>query len=171
LVPDRFREDFVFHASAIWNDPKYRRDWSMTDRFTFRKAMMGSPRRLGTTQEPEMRVFRTRRSIRCVEKGDDPILQLSDASAFGLRRYFSGEESGNDFASAILGSELKSGDFSGRASGDNFVSSDEKQIRRQAGERIHFIVTSCGDVWGTESLKTTHSSVSVLGVQIRGIRS
>src|SRR5262249_45473830 len=35
------------HATDIWNNPKYRDDWGLTDRLAFLKAMMALPRRIG----------------------------------------------------------------------------------------------------------------------------
>ncbi|MBU8876118.1 DUF3800 domain-containing protein [Reyranella sp. MMS21-HV4-11] len=55
------------------------------------------------TQRGEMRVTRIRDIVHFVEKGDDAILQVADAVAFGLRRYFSGQSAGQEFIEAILG--------------------------------------------------------------------
>jgi hypothetical protein len=48
-VPAQLRDDpsFVFHALSVWNDPKYRDCWSMTDRLALLKKMMALPRRIG----------------------------------------------------------------------------------------------------------------------------
>jgi hypothetical protein len=46
-VPEQFREGFIFHATEVWSDPKYRPDWSMADRLALLRAMMALPRRLG----------------------------------------------------------------------------------------------------------------------------
>jgi hypothetical protein len=47
LIPEKYREGFVFHATAIWNSPRYRPDWSMEDRKAFLMAMMAVPRACG----------------------------------------------------------------------------------------------------------------------------
>jgi hypothetical protein len=54
-------------------------------------------------QESEMRVSRIRKSILFVEKNEDPLTQLADAVAFGLKRYHSELDFGADFAAAIFG--------------------------------------------------------------------
>lgn len=43
-VPEKFREDFVFHAKSIWGDPKYRDGWDFSERLALIKAMMEAPR-------------------------------------------------------------------------------------------------------------------------------
>jgi hypothetical protein len=45
-VPDHFRSDFIFHATSIWSDEKFRDRWSMEDRLALLKAMMALPRQL-----------------------------------------------------------------------------------------------------------------------------
>lgn len=50
-----------------------------------------------------MRVSRIRKSIHFVEKPDDPLVQVADACAFGLRRFFAKQKFGEDFAQAIVG--------------------------------------------------------------------
>lgn len=55
-------------------------------------------------QESEFRVSRIRKSVLFVEKDEDPLTQLSDAIAFGMRRYHSELEFGTEFATAIWGS-------------------------------------------------------------------
>jgi hypothetical protein len=67
-------------------------------------------------QESDWRATRIRRSIHFVGKEEDPLLQLSDACAFGLRRYFAEQQFGNDFANSILGFEPVLEDFSNSAS-------------------------------------------------------
>jgi hypothetical protein len=203
-VPTAFRDGFVFHADAIWNDPKYRAEWSMADRLAVLKRMMALPRRLKvpiafslvrrdgsrvppgkpgqmsaaqfehamafgfcvaradkyireraepkeigsivaedvpemrrflkaavqvwrdnpTTlppgavqltleeqklgyvkQESEFRVSRIRKSVLFVEKNEDPLTQLADAIAFGLRRYHCELDLGADLATAIFGDQ------------------------------------------------------------------
>lgn len=54
-------------------------------------------------QRGELRVTRIRNSVHFVEKSDDPLVQVADACAYGLRRYFANQTHGQDFAKAILG--------------------------------------------------------------------
>jgi len=72
------------------------------------------------TQESEFRVSRIRPNIHFVEKGDDPILQVADACAFGFRRYFSEQRFGKDFIVAILGREENLADYAGPSSSGAF---------------------------------------------------
>jgi hypothetical protein len=51
------------------------------------------------------RISRIRMPPHFVEKQDEPLLQIADACAFGLRRFLSEQSHGNDFARAIFGSE------------------------------------------------------------------
>jgi hypothetical protein len=46
-VPEEFRNDFVFHATAIWGSPKYRPSWQFRDRLETLHAMMRIPGALG----------------------------------------------------------------------------------------------------------------------------
>ena len=47
-VPNKFGNDFVFHAEEIWGSQRYRDDsWPMTDRKIFLESVMAIPRRLG----------------------------------------------------------------------------------------------------------------------------
>jgi hypothetical protein len=46
-VPSQHKENFVFHATAVFNDRKYQNGWSMTDRLKLLKNMMKVPRRIG----------------------------------------------------------------------------------------------------------------------------
>jgi hypothetical protein len=46
-VPEKFRQDFIFHATSVWADHKYRPDWSMNGRVEFLKRMMSIPRESG----------------------------------------------------------------------------------------------------------------------------
>jgi hypothetical protein len=73
------------------------------------------------TQRAELRVTRIRNSVHFVKKGDDPLLQLSDACAFGLRRLFSEQDFGKEFGMSIKGVETNLEDFSGPASLDLFL--------------------------------------------------
>jgi hypothetical protein len=50
------------------------------------------------------KISRIRMPIHFVEKHDEPLLQIADACAFGLRRFLSELSHGQDFASAIFGS-------------------------------------------------------------------
>lgn len=54
-------------------------------------------------QESDIRITRIRRPIHFVEKGQEPLLQLADACAFAMRRYFSQLEFGVDFMAAMVG--------------------------------------------------------------------
>jgi hypothetical protein len=209
-VPKQFRtEDFEFHALEIWNSPKYREHWLMSDRLGLLRRMMALPRRLRipitmcmarrdaegdfpipegmtraqvqhvmafgnvithsdkyirdhaepnevatvvaedvpemrrhlqrlpkffrdnpfrpsavrptleeirlgyTVQETDVRVSRIRSSVHFVQKGDDPLIQLADACAFGFRRYFSNQKFGEDFVMSILGDLPPQEDFAG----------------------------------------------------------
>lgn len=56
-----------------------------------------------STQSGELRITRIRSSVHFVEKADDPLVQVADACAYGLRRYFAGEKFGDEYADAILG--------------------------------------------------------------------
>jgi hypothetical protein len=212
-VPEHFRKGFVFHATDVWNDEKYRQSWMMSDRLALLHAMMALPRRLKipitlsiirrnsppvdkmmnlglslaqsqhvqafiscvahadrfirhhadlrevgsvvaedvpemrkflklapkvarqmpmtlpsiilteaekaqgyTTQQTDIRVTRIRNSVHFVGKGDDPILQLADACAFGFRRLFSEQEFGKDFGRSIVGYDISLKDYAGGAS-------------------------------------------------------
>jgi hypothetical protein len=68
----------------------------------------------------DLRVSRIRNVVHFVEKGDDPLLQLADACAFGLRRYFSEQSFGDDFLLSILGKPLIKSDFAGPANWSTF---------------------------------------------------
>lgn len=54
-------------------------------------------------QRGEMRITRIRNPVHFVKKADDPLVQVADACAFGLRRFFAGEDQGELFFQAILG--------------------------------------------------------------------
>ncbi|WP_084420661.1 DUF3800 domain-containing protein [Henriciella litoralis] len=56
-----------------------------------------------TDQTGELRVTRIRKSILFVPKDEDPLTQLADAVAFGLRRFIAGKSFGPRFAEAIYG--------------------------------------------------------------------
>jgi hypothetical protein len=45
-VPDKYRENFISHATAIWGSQKYRDVWSYEDRLKFLNTIMSIPRRL-----------------------------------------------------------------------------------------------------------------------------
>jgi len=51
----------------------------------------------------EFRISRIINTIHFVEKKDSLIILLADACAFGLRRYFSGQSYGTEFAKAMFG--------------------------------------------------------------------
>lgn len=46
-VPPQHKDGFVFHATQVFGDQKYREGWSMTDRLYLLKGMMSLPRRIG----------------------------------------------------------------------------------------------------------------------------
>lgn len=46
-VPPDFRENYVFHATDVFNLEKYRSRWDITDRLAFMKRVMYLPRQLG----------------------------------------------------------------------------------------------------------------------------
>lgn len=56
-----------------------------------------------SVQAGTMQISRIRKSIHFVEKADDPIVQVADACAFGIRRFLAGERFGEEFVAAILG--------------------------------------------------------------------
>ena len=62
------------------------------------------------TQTGDMiRVRRIRNSIHFVEKDEDPLVQVADACAFGLRRYLiENDKFGHQFAEAIFGEDYQS---------------------------------------------------------------
>jgi hypothetical protein len=68
------------------------------------------------TQEGEQRVNKIRNSMLFAEKDEDPMLQIADACAFSLRRYFSELEFGRDLIRAVRGNEPNMDDFMGPAS-------------------------------------------------------
>ena len=202
-VPPQHKEGFVFHATQVYNDKKYQKDWSMTDRLILLREIMTIPRRIGmgiavsavwrngidiskhalklgitncqfdhmqafglcmavadrnirrnagprevativaedvpemrkflkkavndltdrpthlgpeglrlterdkqagyNVQSGELRITRIRKAIHFVGKADDPLVQVADACAYGIRRYFAGEKFGPEFANDILG--------------------------------------------------------------------
>ena len=55
------------------------------------------------TQSGDMRIERIRGSVHFVEKDEDPLVQVADACAFGIRRFFAGQKFGRDFVEAIFG--------------------------------------------------------------------
>jgi hypothetical protein len=46
-VPKRYRDGFVFHATAIWNSQTFRPDWGREKRKAFLMAVMAVPRACG----------------------------------------------------------------------------------------------------------------------------
>jgi hypothetical protein len=46
-VPAQFQDNFIFHATEIWNSKKYRPLWSMDDRLALLYKMMALPRSMG----------------------------------------------------------------------------------------------------------------------------
>lgn len=55
------------------------------------------------TQSGEFRVTRIRGPVHFVKKGEDLLVQVADACAFGFRRNLAGEELGDQFVNAICG--------------------------------------------------------------------
>ncbi len=62
-------------------------------------------------QSGDFRITRIRNSVHFVEKADDPLVQVADACAYGLRRYFAEEKFGVEFARATVGSEHRLRNF------------------------------------------------------------
>ena len=58
-----------------------------------------------STQSGELRVTRIRNSVHFVEKSEDPLVQIADACAYGLRRFFANEKFGVEFVRSIFGHE------------------------------------------------------------------
>lgn len=228
-VPLKFQDNFVFHATDVWNSKAYRDDWMMTDRLSVLGNVMRIPRRIGMAvsmgmirketgsspdleglglsleqqhhvisflgclgradkyireygdarevatvvaedvdqmrkhlreipsilarptspirskellhptlrdkmvgyigQETEMRVTRIRKSIHFVKKGDDPLIQIADACAFGFRRFFAGLDHGLELVHAILGGVPEISDFAeGMSFKTFFFHPDKKQM-------------------------------------------
>lgn len=67
-------------------------------------------------QHGEFRITRIRRGIHFVKKGNECLLQLADACAFGFRRFFAEQEFGEAFIKSMLGGELNRQDFLGPSS-------------------------------------------------------
>jgi hypothetical protein len=59
--------------------------------------------KLNTLPDPVLHITRIIDRVHFVEKAGSPILQIADAVAFGLRRYFAGQSEGETFLEAILG--------------------------------------------------------------------
>jgi hypothetical protein len=56
-------------------------------------------------QKGDMRVTRIRNSVHFVGKAEDPLVQVADACAYGIRRYFCEQQHGLEFAKAVVGPE------------------------------------------------------------------
>ena len=98
---------------------------SRSGSFTHPKGMLAptdEEQRLGyVKQDGTLRVTRTRPTIHWVEKGDDPLVWLADACAFGLKRFFAEKDFGLDFCTAIMGGSLNLNDYKrGPCSGGYF---------------------------------------------------
>jgi len=84
-----------------------------------RKGFMFSPPTSPLTQEEKdlgyrtqagdiIRVRRIRNSVHFVAKDEDPLVQIADACAFGIRRYLNkNDEHGHQFARAIFGDQYE----------------------------------------------------------------
>ena len=97
--------------------------------FTFPNGSLAATeeeRRLGyVKQDGTIRVTRIRPTIHWVEKGDDPLVWLADACAFGLKRYFAKKSFGEDFCRAALGSLPNIADYkNGPVSGATYCLND-----------------------------------------------
>jgi len=186
-VPPHYRDNFVFHASSIRNDKKYREQWSRDDRTQLLHTMMVIPSVVGLTiawaavrrstlapspnpmvskahqhhvmaflaciaeadryvrtsagldqratiiaenapkmyallsnglkamiakplvlknnsgvEVVELKIERMEDKITFEPKHASPIMQIADACAFGLRRFFEGQSEGDEFATSIL---------------------------------------------------------------------
>jgi hypothetical protein len=67
-------------------------------------------------QDAEFRITKLRGPVHFVQKQEDPLLQVADACAYALRRYFSGQTLGAEFIEAMLGMQLNLADFRGPSS-------------------------------------------------------
>ena len=71
-------------------------------------------RELGyNTQQTDARLSRIRKTIHFVKKDEDEMVQIADACAFGMRRYFSRLQFGDEFMHAIAGGLPKQEDYAG----------------------------------------------------------
>lgn len=81
-VPEKFRPGFVFHATQVFGDKEFQKDWSLTDRLSLLYAMMSIPKRL------EMAVCVSANWRNAVDYGDAPrgigisAFQFDHLSAF-----------------------------------------------------------------------------------------
>lgn len=73
-----------------------------------------------TQQSSDFRISRIRRGVHFVTKGNDSLLQIADACAFGFRRYFAGQDFGDDFVRAMLGFDPEREDYKGMMSYENY---------------------------------------------------
>lgn len=62
-------------------------------------------------QDGDIRVTRMRNSVHFVEKSEDPLVQVADACAYGIRRFFAKEKFGVEFVRPIFGNEIVLRDF------------------------------------------------------------
>lgn len=77
-----------------------------------RLANFGDGAPLATVDEFRNRkISRIRLPIHFVEKQEEPLLQIADACAFGMRRFLNGQSHGQDFANAIIGGPQKLENF------------------------------------------------------------
>ncbi len=63
------------------------------------------------SQDGVMKVTRIRRTIHFVGKGEDDLVWLADACAYGLKRYFAGLPFGDKFGEAIHGNSIHLPDY------------------------------------------------------------
>ena len=56
-------------------------------------------------QSGDIRVTRIRGAVHFVEKQEDPLVQVADACAYGIRRYFAEQKFGMEFVREIFGTE------------------------------------------------------------------
>ena len=80
-------------------------------RLTLKEILSGQ-----TSQNRQVAVSKVIDEVHFVAKAGAPLLQLADACAFGLRRYFAEQTRGEEFANAILGRTLNLADWSGPCS-------------------------------------------------------
>lgn len=64
-------------------------------------------------QGEELRISRIRDTVLFAGKDDEPLLQIADACAYGLRQYFEGKDFGDQFIDAIKGAPYAPSDWDG----------------------------------------------------------
>jgi hypothetical protein len=80
-------------------------------------------------QNPADKISRIKDGAHFVGKADAPLLQIADACAFGLRRFFAEQKFGDEFVQSILGTPLIREDWSGNFSGGLFFPEPKNIIK------------------------------------------